>query len=193
MKSVIILGMGATMVKCKYDTEVWGVNKVYRMARKLDKLFITDGRKQPDRSDSWNFDELNGLNIPIVSLHRFPEIKRLTVYPYTKIIERFDGLGKEFFTNSICYMMAYALYKGYEKISLYGIDMATALEYQLERGGIEYWIGRAEGMGVKVENTKDSMLCKPAMGIPYGRKLAVNMREIDPFGLLKGKKPILSA
>jgi len=188
MKEVIILGMGATMIKCKYDGEVWGVNKVYKMAKRLDKLFITDGRKQPDRSDSWNFEELNALDIPIVSLHRFKEIKKLVHYPYHKIVEQFDGMGSEFFTNSICYMIAYALYKGYKKIRMYGIDMATSMEYILERGGIEYWVGRAEGMGVKVENTKGSMVCKPAMGVPYGHKLAVDMRTVDPYGLLKGKQ-----
>lgn len=187
MKEIIILGMGATMIKCPYDTEVWGVNQVYRMARKLDKLFITDGRYRPDGTVAWEWDELNKLNIPIVSLHRFPEIKKLSVYPYTKIVERFDGMGREFFTNSICYMIAYALYKKYEKIRMYGIDMATSMEYILERGGIEYWVGRAEGMGVKVEGTKGSMVCKTPMGIPYGKKYAVNMREVDPYNLTKGK------
>lgn len=189
MKSVILLGMGATMIKCPYDCEVWGVNQVYRMAKRLDKLFITDGRYKLDQSQAWDFGELNKLDIPIVSLHRFPEIKKLVRYPYNRIVERFDGMGKEFFTNSICYMIAYALYKDYKKIKLYGIDMATSMEYILERGGIEYWVGRAEGMGVKVENTKGSMVCKTPMGIPYGHKYAVDMKAVDPYNLLKGKQP----
>lgn len=189
MKSVIILGMGSTMLKCKYEHETWGVNQGYKMARKLDKLFITDGRVNFKGGQNHNFDELNALNIPIVSLHKFPEIKKLILYPYDKIVARFDGLGKEFFTNSICYMIAYALYKGYEEIKFYGVDMATSMEYILERGGIEYWVGRAEGMGVKITNTKGSMVCKPPLGIPYGHKLAVNMKEVDPFNLCRGKVP----
>ena len=149
MKEVILLGMGATLIKCPYDTEVWGVNKVYRMARKLDKLFITDRRYYPDGTPSWDFDELNSLNIPIVSLHRYPEIKKLVRYPYSKVIERFGGMGYEFFTNSICYMIAYALYKGYEKIRMYGVDMSDQKEYILERGGggILGWKGRGDGCG----------------------------------------------
>ena len=188
MKEVTILGMGATMIKCRYDGEIWGVNKVYTMAKRLDKLFITDSRYYPDGKPSWNFDELNKLDIPIVSLHLFKEIKKLVHYPYHRIVERFNGMGSEFFTNSICYMIAYALYKNYEKIKMYGIDMATSMEYILERGGIEYWVGRAEGMGVKVENTKGSMVCKTPMGIPYGHKLAVDMKTVDPYNLLKGKQ-----
>ncbi len=187
MKTVILLGMGSTMLKCPYDCETWGVNFGYRTARYLDKLFITDRRINFNGKPNHNFDELNALNIPIVSLHKFPEIKKFVRYPYDKIVERFDGLGKEFFTNSICYMIAYALYKGYKKIKMYGIDMATSMEYILERGGIEYWVGRAEGMGVIVENTRGSMVCKTPMGVPYGHKLAVNMKEVDPFGLVSGK------
>jgi hypothetical protein len=186
MKSVILLGMGATMIKCPYDTEVWGVNQVYRMAKRLDKLFITDGRYRPNGEVAWKWDELNSLEIPIVSLHRFPEIKKLVRYPYNKIVERFQT---EFFTNSICYMIAYALYKNYEKISMYGIDMATSMEYILERGGIEFWVGYAKGLGVKIENTNGSMVCKTPMGIPYGHKYAVNMKEVDPYNLMKGGQP----
>jgi len=185
MKSVILLGMGATMVKCPYDDETWGVNKVYHMAKKLDKLFITDRRYFPDGSNSWNFDELNALDIPIVSLHRFREIKRLSLYPYNRIVEKF---GTEFFTNSICYMLAYAIYKKYKKIRMYGIDMVGQIEYQIERGGIEYWVGRAEGMGIEVTNTKASMVCKTAMGVPYGFKYKYDIKEMDPFNVLKAYK-----
>jgi len=189
MKQVIILGMGATSIKCTYDCEIWGVNQVYRTAKRLDKLFITDPKNKPDGTLAWDWESLNKLDIPIVSLHRFSELKRLVHYPYDKIVERFDGMGKEFFTNTICYMIAYALYKGYNKIRMYGVDMATSMEYILERGGIEYWVGRAEGMGVKVECAKGSMICKTPMGVPYGHKLAVNMREVDPYDLCKGGKP----
>ena len=192
MKEVIILGMGATMVKCPYDTETWGVNKVYKMAKKLDKLFGIDGRWYPDGSPRWDFDELNALDIPIVMLHHFPEIKRLVHYPYNRIVERF---GTEFFSNSICYMLAYAIYKNYRKIRMYGVDMVGQLEYQIERGGVEYWVGRAEGVGIKVENTKDSMVCKTAMGVPYGFKYNYDIKNMDPFNVLQAykKKEVLDA
>jgi len=187
MKSVTILGMGATSIKCPYEGEIWGVNQVYKTAKRLDKLFISDRKNKPGGGVAWDFESMNKINIPIVSLHRFNELKNLVHYPYDRIVEKFDGMGKEFFTNTICYMLAYALYKGYEKIRMYGVDMATSMEYILERGGIEYWVGRAEGMGVKVEVTKGSMICKTPMGIPYGRKLAVNMREVDPYDLCNPK------
>lgn len=185
MKTVTLLGMGSTMLKCRYDTdEVWGVNSVYKMAKKLDKLFITDPKLNYYDKPNHDFAELNALNIPIVSLHKFKELKKLVHYPYDKIVARW---GSEFFTNSICYMVAYALYNDYKLIKMCGIDMATSMEYILERGGIEFWVGVGTGMGVKFDITKQSMVCKPPMGIPYGHKLSVNMKEVDPYGLCNPK------
>ena len=158
MKEIIILGMGATMIKCPYDVEVWAVNQTYKVARKVDKLFITDPR--------YNFKNVR--------------------FPYDRIVERFGIQDSEYFSNTICYMVAYALYKGYKKIRLYGVDLATSTEYILEKGGVEFWLGIAIGMGVKVENTKGSMVLKTPNGVPYGHKYSVNMKEVDPYDLCKG-------
>lgn len=173
------------MMECDYSCETWGVNRTYNVAKRLDKLFITDTRHNLSGDVNHNFDEINAQNIPVISLHKFKEINKLRVYPYDKIVERF---GSEFFTNTICYMIAYALYKGYKKIRLYGIDLATQLEYILERGGVEFWVGVATGMGVKVENTNRSRVCKPPMGVPYGHRGAVDMKNIDPLNLTEWMK-----
>jgi|TARA_Y100000310_G_C20703453_1_gene832251 hypothetical protein len=186
VKEIIILGMGATMIKCPYDVEVWAVNQTYKVARKVDKLFITDPRYNFKNQNNHNWDELNSLNIPIVSLHKFPELKRFVRFPYDRIVERFGIQDSEYFSNTICYMVAYALYKGYKKIRLYGVDLATSTEYILEKGGVEFWLGIAIGMGVKVENTKGSMVLKTPNGVPYGHKYSVNMKEVDPYDLCKG-------
>jgi hypothetical protein len=71
-------------------------------------------------------------------------------------------------------MIAYALYKGYNHIRMYGVDMITTKEYEREKGGVEYWVGRAEGMGCKVEISKGSAVCQTRLGIPYGFKMPVN-------------------
>ncbi len=190
MKEVIILGMGSTMIKCPYDAEVWAMNQTYKIAKRIDKLFITDPRLNFESKDNHNFEELNKLGIPIVSLHILPEIKNFVHFPYDEIVEEFHS---EFFTNTVCYMVAYAIYEKYDKIRLYGIDMATGMEYVLERGGVEFWLGVAVGRGIKIENTKGSMLCKPPKGIPYGKPYFVNMREVDPENLCKMNKEILEA
>lgn len=185
MKTVSIIGMGSTMIKCPFRGEIWAMNQTYKVAKRIDKLFITDPRINFTGKQNHDFDEINGLGIPIVSLHHFPEIKNFEAFPWDDAVEEFKT---EFYTNTVCYMLAYAIYNGYEKIDMYGIDMATQREYILERGGIEFWVGFAMGRGIEVTNTKGSMVCKPAMGVPYGHKYSVDMRAVDPYDLLKLNK-----
>lgn len=67
-------------------------------------------------------------------------------YPVEPILEKW-GL---YHCSSASWMLAFALYKGYKKILLYGWEMGTDTEYFYQRANFEYWIGRAEGMGVQV-------------------------------------------
>lgn len=71
-------------------------------------------------------------------------------YPLQEIITEYNS---GYFACSIAYMIAYAMYKGVKKINLYGVDMSIGSEYQYERPSVLYWIGRAEGLGVKVNTT----------------------------------------
>jgi len=71
----------------------------------------------------------------------------LSNYPLKEVIEKY---GSRYFTNSIGYMIALALFKGYTEINLYGVDMDMGDEYAFERPCVLYWVGFARGMGVKV-------------------------------------------
>ena len=68
-------------------------------------------------------------------------------YPLYKIIDKFNS---RYFTNTVSYMIAYAIYEGVDSIDIYGVDMSGAGEYVNQRGSLMYWIGRAESMGIKV-------------------------------------------
>jgi len=69
-------------------------------------------------------------------------------YPLQDIVNSFNSV---YFTNTISYMIAYALFKGVDILELYGIDMNGTREYISERGSVMYWIGRAESLGVQVK------------------------------------------
>jgi len=184
MKEVILLAMGDTGYQCPYDGEVWGVNKGFKKARKLDKLFMTDTRYDAWGDERFDLKRLKELECPIVSLHSFKDVKTVR-YPYKQIVERF---GTEFFTCSICYMIAYALYKGYRSIRMYGVDMITKSEYRLEKGGVEFWVGMAKGMGVNVEISRGSAVCQTMTGVPYGFKLKVDKRLMKEYKKLCKKQ-----
>ena len=177
-KEVIILGCGPTHVECKYHCETWGVNGTYTFAKRLDKLFMTD---EPSEVDSCWYDLLQMLktNSTLVLPAKYERFKDLglpiEVYPIEKVMEKFPTT---FFSNTIAYMLAYALYYGYEKIWMFGIDMMTQSSYIQEKGGVEFWLGVALGMSavrvakglppVEVINTMGSATGKTWNGKMYG-------------------------
>lgn len=188
LKELIILGCGPTHAECRYHTETWGVNGCYTFSKRLDKLFMTDG---PDQvlEDVPNAKMIRRYNCPLVLADRFPGITeefekagiKVDVFPIKEVLEKFNT---RFFSNTIAYMVAYALMltttvqepgdlrphpvDGYNKIFFYGIDLMTNSTYLVEKGGVEYWMGVALGMGVDVVNTRGSATGKTWNGRMYG-------------------------
>lgn len=197
--------MGPSRVDCPYDAEVWGVNNGYRQVSqvngRLDKLFICHKGQELDSDGdeifAWNEIELLiDHDIEIVSLFDVKEIKKKTRIPFRALVKKFDT---KYFTDSIAYMLAYALHlnttkrKGILKlkepmrIRFFGCDMHSQDEYNTERGGIEYFIAVAKTIGVKVEIHPDSALCKTEHGVPYGF-WKLNKKLIDPKGVIELQK-----
>jgi hypothetical protein len=212
---VIILGMGQSRTLCPFDgTPVWGVNNGYVQVQELNgylnKIFLAHTQHKQVRdlgngtakvSWAYNFDQMNKLadsGVEIINIHRCKGLKH-KLYPYKRINEKFSANG--FFSNTICYMVAYAIDQvtTVEKktglvrlqhpfrIRIYGVDMLTRDEYELEKGGIEYWIGYARGLGIVVEINGNGAVCTTCTKHPYGVKF-YNLKDVDPWGLLKSGK-----
>ncbi len=99
-----------------------------------------------------------------------PEAKEFlpdaVVFPYDEI---HDAFPRKYFTNSVSYMMALALYQGCEQLGVYGIDMMVSdgsgnAEYGYQRPSCEYFVGIAdERLGKEnVDIPRESDLCKAA-------------------------------
>lgn len=149
MKEVHIVGRGIGWEGCPVEGEVWGVNDVIYW-RDVKLLF-----NMHDMSKEFGntyvqaaINKVNRLRIPVLSLRHYPEIPTSMAYPIEEISKAF---GTDYFTNGIDYEIAYALYLGFEKISLYGINMVQESEYAYEKPGLEYWTGFARGRGVEVK------------------------------------------
>ena len=70
-------------------------------------------------------------------------------------------------------MIAYAMLKGATEIDLYGVNQASSSEYFYEKSGVEYWLGVANGRGVKItiNGGKSELLTNKARfggGLLYG-------------------------
>lgn len=172
-REIIIVGCGPTCAFCDFDAEVWGVNSVARWPSRLDKLFFFD-----------NIEDFNPLIMTIVDVAKCFQRKteiittqrnaqyakkfgiECKVYPLMDVI---DKLGSSYFSNTIAYELAYALYLGdVTKIRMYGVDHMTNQTYVMERSNLEYWIGRAVERGVKIEIPTESALLKTQDGKLYG-------------------------
>ena len=67
-------------------------------------------------------------------------------YPLDTILQNFGN----YFTNTISYMLAYAIELGATEIHIAGVDMAAIDEYGAQRPSCEYFIGLARGRGIAV-------------------------------------------
>jgi len=159
MKDLIILGMGHTRHCCPFDKEVWTVNAGFKKAKRVDLVF-----QMHDYMNHGELDELKAKKFTVVCKAPIEGLDCI-VYPIKEIIHSYNSM---YFSSTVCYMIAYAMYLGYEAIDLYGIDHSFTSEYVLSKGGVEYWIGRAEGIGVKIDIPKDSALCKTPGNKLYG-------------------------
>lgn len=84
---------------------------------------------------------------------------------FDKYISNQDGDPLHYFTNSISWMIALAIYEGATEIALYGVDMAQhgmglRSEYAYQRPSVELWLGIAAGRGITVTIPKESDLLK---------------------------------
>ncbi len=71
-------------------------------------------------------------------------------FPLEKICAKYDT---DLFTSGPCYAIAYAVYKRYRNIDLFGINCMKDEEWFNFREAIMMWLGVAKGSGTKVTVT----------------------------------------
>ena len=175
IKTVNILGKGDGWDEIKQvkDGEIWGVNDAF-LRTDCDKVFHMHDLnvfKEDDRTASSVRLTVQKANenpdIEFFTTVKFKDIPHAKEYPLDEITE-FTGVN--YFACTIDYCIAYAIYKGYEKIRLFGVNMSEQVEeYRNQKPSVEYWIGRAEGLGISVElQHKYTSIMKTRDGLLYG-------------------------
>ena len=177
-RKIIILGSGPDWQSCPFkstDREIWAVAKMVMLDHpptKVDMLFSMDDIDYllTIRRGDFTKDEfvanINDRNVRYISTHVRDEIVKSKAFPFKEIVNRYRV---PYFTNTICYMIAYALWKGVTHIDFYGVAQMAAFEYSAEKAGVEFWLGMAAGLGVKINfKTMTALLKNPNMSYPYG-------------------------
>lgn len=93
---------------------------------------------------------------PIYLLKAQPDIPTSVAFPREQIQEFFktpSGKPNRYFTCSVCWLIAFAVMEGFERIELWGFelrDTKPGQAYAHERPCVAYWIDQAHTRGVQI-------------------------------------------
>lgn len=173
-KEVCIFGTAPSRVNAPENIESWGTGycPVY-IKRTFSKVFEIH-KDLP----SEHIKRLSDYDCTVYAQEKL-DIKNSKVFPYEELTEYFkDYNGQYFYTSTIAFMIAYAIYLNYDIIHLYGADCREEDGYRTQREAITYWVGVAEGKGVKVNIAKSSELFKIPYIYAYEKENEIVLRAI---------------
>lgn len=100
-----------------------------------------------NRNDKNHYEWLQQTQTPVFMQDEYPEIPASVKYPLDEIRETLTDL---MLTSSVAQAMALAIYYGYQRMEIYGVEMETNTEYAHQRPGVTFWAGYARGRGMDV-------------------------------------------
>src|SRR3990167_954058 len=69
---------------------------------------------------------INSMRVPLISPYKYEEIPLSIPFPLEACVKEF---GSPYFSNTIAYMIAYALLNGAKEIETFGVNQASSGEY----------------------------------------------------------------
>ena len=184
-KSVCIVGLGPTsrdrVFKEPPGTEMWCLNNGHvcfqpEEIKRFTAWFQIHPRPDFEANNNpiyGNLKFLQTCGIPLYMEQVWADMPSSVKYPREEIVK---SLGYDYFTSTMAYMLALAIYQGYEEIRIYGIDMAAETEYFHERPCFEFWLGIAHSRGISLVMPEDCPILK---GKDYGRTVHVSCVKIN--------------
>lgn len=155
---VAIIGAGLTRYEAPYDDpewEIWGCNEM--SIERADRWFeLHPMSVQNQRELEW----LKKCEQPLYVLRKNKQVRSGITYPLNAICATLKV--KPYFTCTFAYEIAFALYEGFTTIGLWGcnLPMGSPRERIFETRCVEWWLGFAQGRGVKVVIPEEDSLAK---------------------------------
>lgn len=185
MKTVAIVGSQAQTRELapfdEPDIDIWVFNEAANSewCKRADAVFqmhiapiyrSPNNRSDPDHW-KWLQQPHAGLTVYMQDVDalvpcsvRYPldEVAAALLQGFRQGVER---LSRRYFTNTIAYALALAIYQGYERILVYGVEMSSETEYVFQRPCVLFWVGLALGRGIQVDFVSgDSIFDVPLYG-----------------------------
>lgn len=201
---VVILGLGPSLEayvdkvkrmgsRKSFADEVWGINAVGDVVQ-CDKIFhMDDVRVQEARAAEKPSSNIANMLTwmrqhpgPIYTSLANPAYPGLVEFPLEAVLNEF---GLHYFNGTGAYAVAYAIFIGVKRISLFGCDFTYQNSHHAERGRacMEFWLGIAWARGIEITISDQSSLmdaCEPADQI-YGYDCVNVLIEKAEDGLAK--------
>ena len=156
----------------------WGVNDIVG-ERECDVCFYMDRHLQ----EGWQVDEtitasVNTTKTPLYTAQPADGVENNIIYPIEEVKKFF---GTDYFVDSCCYMVALAIYQGFDHIRFYGFTYGWGSAYVEEKPGVVFWLGIALGRGLRVSiYGEHSALLKTPDNIMYAYQ---NPQEMTRVGI----------
>lgn len=157
-KTVSIVGKGKGWQFAPESGNVWGITQLICMRPVSRVIDMNDYRL-------WGDEEARlAEKARAIAKERGIEYIDLDSYPLRQVMETLDV---DYFSNTVDYAIALAIYEGYRDIHLWGVNMELHGEYAYQKPGVDFWCGYALGAGARVTihgvwsrimRTRDSLL-----------------------------------
>jgi hypothetical protein len=189
MNSVTILGaVPSPPITRDYEGEVWGCNSLWKTAFDEDgkwratrwfelhprsantvreradvwycaayrcPIYVLDAGEWLDKPDDPYLSDIPNHHLPLESYKAAArQIRWFPIEPVAKL--------SDFFCCTFAYQIGLALVEGFDEIVCHGIDLTrgSKRERLIEKPNLEWWLGFAEGRGVKIIHPVDSRMSR---------------------------------
>lgn len=174
-KHITILGLGPSLDQytniCKrmggrhkYSDETWCINSLGSVIA-CDRIFHMDdvriqeirAAELPESNIAAMLEWLKTTTIPVITSRPHPDYPALEPFPLIEVLNEFHY---SYFNSTAAYAVAYAIWRGVEKISLFGCDYTYPNAHDAEKGRacVEFWLGIASERGIKITVPKNTTL-----------------------------------
>jgi len=135
---VVICGMAQDDREIPEDHEVWIIARYISYFERYDRAFECHDNEPTSvlkmiADEPWFY-------VPEHLAHLYPKAQYIPVEELANKYHRSFG-------STISYMLAQAIHEGAEEIALYGVALCD--EYESHRPAAFYWLGVANGLGIK--------------------------------------------
>lgn len=145
--------------------EKWGLNTMSQhlpYAQNMQRVYqlhtAEDVRRDASEDPPYWAWMCQNQTIPIYMHFPQPEIPMAVQYPTEEVLKKY----RNYFTNTVSWMIAHAIEEDADTIGVWGVDMAAASEYAAQRPSCEYYLGIAQGKGIEIVLPPESDLLRTA-------------------------------